>query len=412
MSGLDHARAALASLDLAAVGSSRWYAGEEPQAVELVDALLDPEPVLAIVDVLAGPLRTRHSLPLSERLWGELVRIVAEGRSVSGLAGSFVPRPAVGGDLPRGGARPLNADQTNTSVVLGEHVVAKLYRTLEPGLHPEVEAVAALDIAEVPTFRGALSYRDAAGEESALLFLQDYVAGAESGWDSYIERLVALCAEPALIEDALADAAAFGAATARLHRALASAFPVGSATPDALGARRAAAERRLEEVQTELGARFSASSIERLRADLAGLDEGATAPVQRLHGDLTVAQFLRRPDGGLSIVDFEGEPGRALAERAAAWTPAWDIATLLLSFENAGAAARRRLAARGLPAEPLVAWLAAAPGHALEAYGASLPEPLLRASLAEKQVTELLYASRRLPEWLYAPLEVLQRRWG
>jgi maltokinase len=314
--------------------------------------------------------------------------------------------------VPRGGARPLNADQTNTSVVLGEQVVAKLYRTLEPGPHPEVEAVAALDVDEVPAFRGALIYRDAAGEESALLFLQDYVAGAESGWDSYIERLVAVCAEPALLEGALADAAAFGAATARLHRALASALPVSSATPGGLASRRAEAERRLEEVQAELGVRVPASSLARLRADLAGLDEGAGAPVQRLHGDLTVAQFLRRTDGGLSVVDFEGEPGRPLAERAAAWTPAWDLATLLLSFENAGAAARRRLSSRGLPVEPLLDWLTAAPGQALEAYGASVPEPLLRASLAEKQLTELLYASRRLPEWLYAPLEVLHSRWG
>ena len=221
-----------------------------------------------------------------------------------------------------------------------------------------------------------------------------------------------LCAEPELLEAALADAAAFGAATARLHRALASALPVHSATPAALAARHAAANRRLEDAQAELGELIPAVSIARLRADLTGLDEGAGAPVQRLHGDLTVAQFLRRPDGGLSIVDFEGEPGRPLAERAAAWTPAWDLATLLLSFENAGAAARRRIVGRRLPGEPLLAWLAAAPERALEAYAAAVHGPLLRASLAEKQVTELLYAARRLPEWLYAPLEVLDRRWG
>ena len=412
MSGFDDARRAVASLDLAAVGSSRWYAGKQPEAVELVDALLAPGPVLAVVDVLAGPIRSRHTVPLSERLWPELVRIVAEGRPVTGLAGSFVPRSTAGLVVPAGGVRPLNPDQTNTSVVLGEQLVAKLYRTLEPGPHPEVEAVAALELDEVPAYRGALAYRDAAGEEFELLLVQDYVAGAESGWDAYIERLVAVCAEPELLEGALADAAAFGAATARLHRALASALPVHSATPAALAARHAAANRRLEDAQAELGELIPAGSIARLRADLAGLDEGAGAPVQRLHGDLTVAQFLRRPDGGLSIVDFEGEPGRPLAERAAAWTPAWDLATLLLSFENAGAAARRRIVDRGLPAEPLLAWLAAAPERALEAYAAAVHEPLLRASLAEKQVTELLYAARRLPEWLYAPLEVLDRRWG
>jgi maltokinase len=131
-----------------------------------------------------------------------------------------------------------------------------------------------------------------------------------------------------------------------------------------------------------------------------------------VHGDLTVGQFLRRPDGGLSIVDFEGEPGRTLADRAAPWTVAWDLATLLLSYENAAAAARRRVRNRGLSEEPLDAWLAATPARTLEAYGTPVDESLLRGSLAEKQVTELLYAARRLPEWLYAPLEVLGRRWG
>ena len=111
VSGFDDARRAVASLDLAAVGSSRWYAGKQPEAVELVDALLAPGPVLAVVDVLAGSVRSRHTVPLSERLWPELVRIVAEGRPVTGLAGSFVPRSTAGagradGRSPAAESRP------------------------------------------------------------------------------------------------------------------------------------------------------------------------------------------------------------------------------------------------------------------------------------------------------------------
>jgi predicted trehalose synthase len=94
----------------------------------------------------------------------------------------------------------------------------------------------------------------------------------------------------------------------------------------------------------------------------------------------------------------------------------WDLATLLLSFENAAAAARRRVSARDLDEGPLDAWVAEAPARARLSYeetpGAPpVQEALLRASLAEKQVSELLYAVRQLPEWLYAPLEVLRRRW-
>jgi maltokinase len=295
---------------------------------------------------------------------------------------------------------------------MGEQLVAKLYRRLEAGHHPEVDAVSALRVDEVPAFRGTLSYREANGVESTLLLLQDYVPGAESGWDAYIERLVAVCADPSLLRAAVEDTAAFATAAARVHHALADALPVTNATAEALAARRDGAELSLMAAVAELGPRIPTDTARRLRNDLAAFDESAGAALQRVHGDLTVGQFLRRPDGGLSIIDFEGEPGRTIAERSAPWSIAWDLATLLLSYENAAAAARRRVRARGLSDEPLDAWLAAAPARTLEAYGTPVDENLLRGSLAEKQVTELLYAARRLPEWLYAPLEVLDRRWG
>jgi maltokinase len=407
----DAARDAVAALDPAAIGVSRWYEGKRPESVELVDALVAPRPILAVVDVVAEGTRARYSLPLDARLWEPLLHVVSAGHVVDGLAGSFVPRPA-GLQVPDGDTRPLDPDQTNTSAVIGEQLVAKLYRRLEPGHHPEVDAVSALHVDEVPAFRGTLAYRDATGAESTLLLVQDYVPGAESGWDAYIERLVALCADPAQLRGAVEDAGAFAAAAARVHRALAVALPVTNATAAALAARRESAQLRLMAAAAELGSCIPAGTARRLRNDLATLDEGVGAPLQRVHGDLTVGQFLRRPDGGLSIVDFEGEPGRTLADRAAPWTVAWDLATLLLSYENAAAAARRRVRNRGLSEEPLDAWLAATPARTLEAYGTPVDESLLRGSLAEKQVTELLYAARRLPEWLYAPLEVLGRRWG
>ena len=411
MNELDAARAAVAAVDPATIGASRWYEGEQPESVELVDALLAPQPILAVIDVVAAEACARYSLPLDDRLWEPLLKIVSAGRPVDGLAGSFVPH-SPGLQLPEGDTRPLDPDQTNTSAVIGEQLVAKLYRRLEPGSHPEVDAVSALELDEVPAFRGSLGYRDATGAESTLMLLQDYVPGAESGWDAYIERLVAVCADAGRLQAAVDDTAAFATAAARVHHALADALPVTSATwtrsrrggrPPSSGWRR----------QSQNSVRTSRpDSARRLRNDLAAFDESVGAPLQRVHGDLSVAQFLRRPDGGLSIIDFEGEPGRALAERTAPWSTAWDLATLLLSYENAAAAARRRVRARGLSEEPLDAWLAAAPARTLEAYGAPVDENLLRGSLAEKQVTELLYAVRRLPEWLYAPLEVLEKRWG
>ena len=35
--------------------------------------------------------------------------------------------------------RRLSGEQSNTSILLGEHMILKLYRQLQPGTHPEVE---------------------------------------------------------------------------------------------------------------------------------------------------------------------------------------------------------------------------------------------------------------------------------
>jgi maltokinase len=363
---------------------------------------------LAVVSI-GGDL---YSLPLSaeggeapptDPLWPALARLAGAGE---------LPLPCAG--------RWLAPDQSHTSVVLGESLVVKLYRRLTPEPHPETEVLRALAIPEVPAFRGALTHRLPDGARVTLCLLQDLVPVAESGWDAFIERAVAVAAEPGRLETALDDAAAFGAACGRLHAALAEQLGTEQLPVPRLAGRQARAEECLDEALRLLGGEAVRALVEaapRLRADLALYVLGAGEPACRLHGDLHVGQFLRLQDGSLVIVDFEGEPGRSLEDRRARWTPMWDVATLLLSFENAAAAARQRVSARGLDAGPLDTWVAEAPVRARLSYEATqgappVHEPLLRASLAEKQVSELLYAVRQLPEWLYAPVEVLRRRWG
>jgi maltokinase len=421
--------AALGAVDLAAVAGARWYADKADGAVtsaDLVDALPLPAAgaALALVEIRTAaetsglysfPLRTQGppgEASADHPVWRALAEMVAAGAPVPGACGGVFAATAGLGEVPGGAARALDPDQSNTSVVLGESLVLKLYRRLEPGSHPEVTALSALDVPTVPRFRGSLAYRPRAGEEIALLVLQDLVAHAERGWEAYIARLLSTLADGGL-ETALEDAERFAKVAGELHVALGSALGITRLAGSELAARRAAAEERVRQAEAVV------PKAGRLAADLAAYDEVAGAAAVLVHGDLHVAQFLRRPDGSLAVVDFEGEPGRPLAERSAPWTPMWDLATLLLSFENAAAAARRRLRADGRDEAPLDAWLAAAGPRALAAYETLVAEtplapsaPLLRASLAEKQATELLYAARQLPEWLYAPLEVLERRWG
>jgi maltokinase len=251
--------------------------------------------------------------------------------------------------------------------------------------------------------------------------LQEYVPAVEAGWEPFIERAVGIAAGQSATEP-IADAARFGELAAEIHVRLGERLGVQAATTEALALRRAAAEASLDQVLELLDAdarETLARARDPLREELALFDRCAGTPLCRIHGDLHVGQVLRRAGGALAVVDFEGEPGRPPRERAAPWTPLKDVASLLLSFDNAAAAAARRAGARGLPVLPLECWSDEARVAALTAWedgvrGSTLrSDPAaLRASLAEKQVSELLYAARYLPEWLYAPLAVLERRFS
>ncbi|HJS50145.1 MAG TPA: phosphotransferase, partial [Gaiellaceae bacterium] len=139
-------------------------------------------------------------------------------------------------------------------------------------------------------------------------------------------------------------------------------------------------------------------------ARLAQLDRLRGAKLQRVHGDLHVGQVLRT-DRGLVVIDFEGEPSLPLRERSRERSPLVDVASLLLSLDHAGCAAVRRE-----PSFDWRSWSHEARAACLAGYedeaGTVEPE-LLRALEVAKELRELEYAERWLPEWLYAPRTVL-----
>ncbi|CAM5273334.1 Maltokinase OS=Streptomyces alboniger OX=132473 GN=CP975_24935 PE=3 SV=1 [Streptomyces alboniger] len=139
-------------------------------------------------------------------------------------------------------------------------------------------------------------------------------------------------------------------------------------------------------------------------ADLAA--EGRTWTAQRVHGDLHLGQCLRSPAGQWSLIDFEGEPSKPLAERRMPQPPARDIAGMLRSFDYAA-----------LSADP------ARPG-----LGSDLPGRLLlgirrgqrrgpahrpgaAAGLRTEQgdLTRFVYEARHRPDWLPVPMAAIQR---
>lgn len=410
---------------------ARWFAGKDRSLASVRPAgLLGP---LRLADVAYADGGSERYLltPSDPAAWVELLRTLARGDAVAGDAGRLeltrgaafdaLAAPALAAGAPPPSVPSL--DQTNTLVVLGGRLLVKAYRRLEAGVHPEVELLTALDRvpdAPVPAFAGALIFRPAdGGEPTALALAQAFVPDAVTGWEPPIVALAALLRRKSAAEGAhmtpraadLSPYRAAGVATARLHAALAQALPTRPAEPQDRARWHAEATETLEEAATAEPA--FASSFDAIRRGLEPLRGRTAAPVtlQRTHGDLHFAQLLRDDDAPPTIIDFEGDPTRPLADRRRLDTPLRDLASLLRSIDHIGSAASRRADW----ADP-GAWIAAARAQALAGYreaspptAAPLDLPLLHALELAKECGEAVYAQRVLPEWAYVAPRGLAR---
>ena len=178
--------------------------------------------VLAVGDATyVAPLDAAGALADdAPELWRALAHAAARGDELEGdgcrLIGHAGPAPAP--DLG-GAVRPIGADQTHTTVVLGERTVLKCYRRLGEGTAREPARVRALTAAGfhgVPAMHGAAELETPAGRH-ALLLLQAYVPGT---WDGFAQadRDLRAGVEPEW-------APATGRLVARMHDALGGTRP-------------------------------------------------------------------------------------------------------------------------------------------------------------------------------------------
>ena len=369
----------------------------------------------------------------------------ADGR-VGPVRAALVCRPADALDalVPEGRAlvstlpeRPLGADQSNTSVVVGDRLLIKTYRRLETGLNPELELVAFLtEVAgfpAVPPLAGYAEVVSASFGASTVAVVQAFVADGADAFEIIAGQLTGWLTAPGevSVEFATEVAADLGALTAGMHAALGEArgvaeFEPRMATRDELRAWGRTAQRQLVralDVTPGASGRVLRELAPAIAAELTVFEALATPPLlSRVHGDYHLGQVLIADDG-YRVVDFEGEPSRSLEERRAHGSPLRDVASMLRSLDHVARSAQRRAAARteapttsqGLD---LDGWLRRAHARFLEAYVAGLREAgspleldptLLRAFEIEKETYEFIYASTYLPDWLYAPTEGM--RW-
>ncbi|MFE7134685.1 phosphotransferase [Streptomyces sp. NPDC057638] len=310
--------------------------------------------------------------------------------------------PAVPGGLS---ARPLGAEQSNTSLVYGDAFILKLFRRVQPGPHPDLELPLALARAGCGRVPAPVAWWESTAPQPYTLgVLQPYLRGSHDGWRLALE---ALAAGAPFTE----EARALGRVTAEVHTALADALPTVALSAQRTDRLVEAMNRRLEEAARAVPALLP--YVPRLRrafdtvADLARDGRGLRA--QRIHGDLHLGQTLRggapHADDHWSVIDFEGEPARPLAERRRPQPPVRDVAGMLRSFDYAARSHQ--------PWDP--GWAercraAYCEGYAEGSGADPRGEPeLLRAYETDKAVYEALYEARHRPDWLPVPMAAIDR---
>jgi trehalose synthase-fused probable maltokinase len=354
----------------------------------------------------------------------ELVSAMRSGLTLQGAEGivEFAPIEGFAG-LGREllTARPIGAEQSNSSVVFDEELILKVFRRLEPGINPELETLRFLTehgFANIAPLGGWYAY--SGGPLGATLgILQQFVSGATDGWELALDELAA---SP---DEFLPRLHRLGEVTGEMHTVLASdandpAFCPETPSVEALGLLTATIDEEIERVFVMLP-----DDDERLEPILGRGEEvreqlrmlahaGATGKAIRTHGDYHLGQTLWAEQDWV-VLDFEGEPARSLTERRRKRSPLRDVAGMLRSFAYAATAVQLL---RGAPAPD--GWEEQARARFLEGYLDTVDQALLPSGHAaiermlsvfelEKAVYELRYELDNRPEWIGIPVAGIQR---
>jgi maltokinase len=316
--------------------------------------------------------------------------------------------------------RVAPGEQSNTSLIYDEQVALKVFRRLQAGTNPELEMLRFLsrrDFAHMPRLLGWYEHR---GEllEATLGVASRFVANARDGWQLTLEALAA--ARGAEWARTLAE---LGSVTGLLHTTLGSDpsnpdFAPEPCSPEAMALLVAGVDSTVEDTFHDLPDSPTLAPIagraEEIQSYVRQAGQGGGGRMVRHHGDYHLGQAMLA-DGRWVIVDFEGEPARALSERRLKRPPLRDVAGMLRSFAYAAAAAERQHAI-----EVPEGWEGLARASFLDGYRASVNESLVPPEPAqfdrmlaffelEKAVYELRYELDHRPDWVPIPVLAIER---
>ena len=441
---------------LGTIASQRWFGGKSKDVLDarVLDAGVTPgdPPILAIaiVEVRYG-LQTHdlYHLPLGFRPAEEGWRASAIAETEGWVAYDAIADPELArrmfelmrtdaaldtgeativfrptGDLPPGieTARPMGAEQSNSSLVLDERYALKLYRRLAPGMNPELEVLRFLTergFEHTAALEGYIAY-EGRPLEATLAIVQEFVSAKGDGWELARDTLAG--GEPGWIPE---HARRLGEVTALLHNALASDpadphFAPEDPSTEALGLLSASIDEEIEQVFASLPEIPALEDVrgrgEEVRDHLRLLTNiGHVGRVIRTHGDYHLGQALWTDEDDWLILDFEGEPARSVPDRRRKTSPLRDVAGMLRSFAYAASAAKIQR-----DVDPPADWEERCRTEFLEGYldtaePSLLPssrdqvERLLAIFELEKAVYELRYELHNRPDWVAIPVAGILR---
>jgi maltose alpha-D-glucosyltransferase / alpha-amylase len=356
-----------------------------------------------------------------------------------------------------GAVQWLAAEQSNSSLTVGDTAMLKIYRRISPGHHPEAEMNRYLTtngFTHAPSLLGDVVRIAPDGTPSTLAVLLQFVRNEGDAWSWLLDHLTrALDAHaPAvtsehtgadLFADCDAIAAAIGRRLGEMHTVLAQATDDPAFAPERASADDAAdwasrAEERLGRALETIaqlqnweraGDRERAQKLLGERDDLIAavrnLSKWATGtPKIRIHGDFHLGQVLVA-SGDAFIIDFEGEPAVPITQRRAKASPLRDIAGLLRSIDYAAAAMIESKAVNTLPLSEeqrdrlLSKFRARASSVFIDTYceatgtrPSATERALLNLFLIEKAAYEVNYEAANRPSWIGVPLAGLVRMAG
>ena len=401
----------------------------------------------------------------------EVLAAIARG-AVLEDAGATLVFHSIGSVEPDGlTARPVESEQTNTSVLFGERYVGKIVRKLDAGESPDLELGSFLTDARyrhTPALHGWVELRRGEGPPSTVGLLHAFVPNRGDAWTHALEVLdewlasasdrdaapprlppgdLVTRASSALPQEAASALGSYGPLAEKLGRRVGEMHVALASRPDEPAfapvdldretrARLAEAARSdLKRALDALGARGAAisdparQSLAAIRAGVRRIDARLTQAARlrdagvkmRVHGDLHLGQVLFTGDDFV-LIDFEGEPARTLEERKAKRSPLVDVAGMLRSFHYASVSALRSRAEsaraglapwasfwhRAVASSFVRGWLAAVSGTTVVPADPASTRCLLDLYLFEKGIYEVSYEMNNRPEWVDIPLEGLR----